>query len=180
MAKSEHPIQPVILSGGAGTRLWPLSRRAMPKQFLALVGGTRSLLQETALRVADKRRFRGAVERRDQDRENRTERTFQREVHRPCGTYRDVGWEEENEGKRIVAKPGGRLSPRRHARRSEYSVVVAGMATRIARHESVDVTAGRMRRLKHRTVRPTHLIEAGIGANRGKDDIERFDDVYRR
>ena len=31
-------IQPVILSGGSGTRLWPLSREAYPKQFLPLAG----------------------------------------------------------------------------------------------------------------------------------------------
>ena len=43
-------IHPVILSGGSGSRLWPLSREALPKQFLALVGG-RSLLEETARRL---------------------------------------------------------------------------------------------------------------------------------
>ena len=42
---------PVILSGGSGTRLWPLSREAFPKQFLALVG-ERSMLQDTWARVA--------------------------------------------------------------------------------------------------------------------------------
>jgi mannose-1-phosphate guanylyltransferase/mannose-6-phosphate isomerase len=41
---------PVILSGGAGTRLWPLSRELMPKQLLRLAG-ERTLLQETALRL---------------------------------------------------------------------------------------------------------------------------------
>src|ERR1700720_4609228 len=41
---------PVILSGGAGTRLWPLSRELYPKQLLALLG-TRTMLQQTALRV---------------------------------------------------------------------------------------------------------------------------------
>ena len=45
-----QPVCPVILSGGAGTRLWPLSRRAYPKQFLPLVSG-RTMLQETAGRV---------------------------------------------------------------------------------------------------------------------------------
>ncbi|MGH8130317.1 MAG: mannose-1-phosphate guanylyltransferase/mannose-6-phosphate isomerase [Steroidobacteraceae bacterium] len=40
---------PVILSGGAGTRLWPLSRELYPKQFLPLVGD-RTMIQETALR----------------------------------------------------------------------------------------------------------------------------------
>ena len=44
------PIIPVLLAGGAGTRLWPVSRDALPKQFLPLVGD-RSTYQETLLRV---------------------------------------------------------------------------------------------------------------------------------
>src|ERR1700680_3119421 len=43
-------INPVILSGGSGTRLWPMSRTHYPKQFLPLVGDN-SLLQQAALRV---------------------------------------------------------------------------------------------------------------------------------
>ena len=39
-------LHPVILSGGSGSRLWPLSRQNQPKQFLTLVG-ERSLFQET-------------------------------------------------------------------------------------------------------------------------------------
>jgi mannose-1-phosphate guanylyltransferase/mannose-6-phosphate isomerase len=49
-------IRPVILSGGAGTRLWPASRESLPKQFLKLLG-ERSTLQETLLRVSDKKTF---------------------------------------------------------------------------------------------------------------------------
>lgn len=49
-------VVPVILCGGGGTRLWPLSTAAKPKQFHALAGKT-SLLQQTAERVADRELF---------------------------------------------------------------------------------------------------------------------------
>jgi mannose-1-phosphate guanylyltransferase/mannose-1-phosphate guanylyltransferase/mannose-6-phosphate isomerase len=49
-------IHPVILSGGSGTRLWPMSRSLYPKQLLALFGDT-SLLQQTVARVAGKPGF---------------------------------------------------------------------------------------------------------------------------
>jgi len=49
-------LYPVILSGGSGTRLWPLSRALHPKQLLPLLS-ERSLLQETALRVSGRERF---------------------------------------------------------------------------------------------------------------------------
>lgn len=45
------PIHPVVLCGGSGTRLWPLSRKAFPKQFIPLIGD-KSLLQLTLERVA--------------------------------------------------------------------------------------------------------------------------------
>lgn len=43
-------IVPVLLSGGAGTRLWPLSRETYPKQLLTLLG-EQTLLQQTASRM---------------------------------------------------------------------------------------------------------------------------------
>ena len=46
-----EPIQPVILCGGSGTRLWPLSRTGFPKQFLSLTGAD-SLFQQAAQRLA--------------------------------------------------------------------------------------------------------------------------------
>lgn len=53
-------VIPVILSGGAGTRLWPLSRAGRPKQFLSLLG-ERGQLAETALRLAGQPGFTNPV-----------------------------------------------------------------------------------------------------------------------
>ena len=53
-------IVPVLLAGGAGTRLWPVSRDALPKQFLPLVG-ERSSYQETLLRVKNRELFATAI-----------------------------------------------------------------------------------------------------------------------
>ncbi|PIA74449.1 mannose-1-phosphate guanylyltransferase/mannose-6-phosphate isomerase [Ectopseudomonas toyotomiensis] len=47
---STNPIQPVVLCGGSGTRLWPLSRSGFPKQFLCLVGND-SLFQQSIKRL---------------------------------------------------------------------------------------------------------------------------------
>ncbi len=53
-------VHPVILSGGTGTRLWPLSRQSYPKQLQALAG-PRTLLQEAVLRAADRQLFAPAT-----------------------------------------------------------------------------------------------------------------------
>ena len=45
-----HPLLPIILCGGSGTRLWPLSRETYPKQFLTLMED-RSMLQQTVTRL---------------------------------------------------------------------------------------------------------------------------------
>jgi mannose-1-phosphate guanylyltransferase/mannose-6-phosphate isomerase len=50
MSKNIHKIVPVILCGGSGTRLWPLSRAGFPKQFLTLTGTT-SLFQQAIHRL---------------------------------------------------------------------------------------------------------------------------------
>src|SRR3954452_12581545 len=47
---------PVLMCGGSGTRLWPVSRESMPKQFVPLVG-ERSTFQQTLMRIADPTMF---------------------------------------------------------------------------------------------------------------------------
>ena len=50
LCQEQAQITPVILCGGSGTRLWPLSRKSYPKQFSALMGEN-SLFQQSALRL---------------------------------------------------------------------------------------------------------------------------------
>jgi mannose-1-phosphate guanylyltransferase/mannose-6-phosphate isomerase len=49
-SENQYQVQPIILCGGAGRRLWPLSRKGLPKQFLRLIG-TESLFQQAAQRL---------------------------------------------------------------------------------------------------------------------------------
>ena len=58
-------IVPVIMAGGKGTRLWPLSRATAPKQFIQFVGD-KTLFQETLVRVSDPALY-AVVERRVRD-----------------------------------------------------------------------------------------------------------------
>ena len=50
MTNNDIPVQPVVMAGGSGTRLWPLSRAGFPKQFLVLSGNT-SLFQQAVSRL---------------------------------------------------------------------------------------------------------------------------------
>ena len=56
----ETRIVPVLLAGGSGTRLWPVSRDGMPKQFMPIVGD-RSTFQQALLRLADPKLFAPAI-----------------------------------------------------------------------------------------------------------------------
>lgn len=60
MTKRQGGIIPVLLSGGTGSRLWPLSRETYPKQLLSLLG-EKTLLQQTVQRVADPSIFDRAI-----------------------------------------------------------------------------------------------------------------------
>lgn len=55
------PIVPIVMAGGAGLRLWPLSRETMPKQFITLLDGGLSTFQTTLLRIQDARFDRPVV-----------------------------------------------------------------------------------------------------------------------
>lgn len=57
MAQHQQKIVPVILSGGSGSRLWPLSRDLFPKQFIGVIDQKTPLIRETLQRIEDKTVF---------------------------------------------------------------------------------------------------------------------------
>ena len=60
MSKEDSLITPIVLAGGKGTRLWPMSRSSRPKQFLPLTGNL-SLFQQTLLRLNDPERYAAPI-----------------------------------------------------------------------------------------------------------------------
>ena len=109
-------------------------------------------------------------------------------VCRPWGSYQTVDRGERFQTKRIIVKPGGKLSLQKHKHRSEHWVVVEGVAevtigaeTRLLNeNESVYIPAGTLHRLANPGDRPLYLIEVQCGSYLGEDDIVRVDDEYGR
>ncbi len=109
-------------------------------------------------------------------------------VHRPWGTYTTLEEDERFKIKRIVVKPGQRLSLQMHHHRSEHWVVVSGMARVehngreffLNTNESTFIPAGHQHRLENPGVIDLVLIEVQSGDYLGEDDIVRLDDVYGR
>ena len=109
-------------------------------------------------------------------------------AHRPWGTYTVL---EDTPGykiKRIVVKPGKRLSLQKHYHRNEHWIVVSGTATvtvgdetRLIRpNESTYIKMGEVHRLANDGVIPVILIEAQVGEYTGEDDIVRIEDDFQR
>jgi len=109
-------------------------------------------------------------------------------VHRPWGTYTVL---EDTPGykiKRIVVKPGKRLSLQKHFHRNEHWIVVSGTATvvvggetkLIRPNESTYIKMGEVHRLSNEGKIPVVMIEAQVGEYTGEDDIVRLEDDYKR
>ena len=109
-------------------------------------------------------------------------------VHRPWGSYQSLDIGTRHQVKRIVVKPGGRLSLQKHHHRSEHWIVVHGAAlvtvnetTKIVHeNESIYIPIGAVHRMENPGKIPLELIEVQTGSYLGEDDIVRIEDDYRR
>ena len=118
----------------------------------------------------------------------RTEHAIHRRVYRPWGYYESIDSGEGFQVKRLMIKPGARLSLQRHGKRAEHWVVVSGEAKvtrgeeelRLGANQSTYIPTGTKHRLENPGTDPLFVIEVQSGTYLGEDDIERFADDYRR
>jgi len=109
-------------------------------------------------------------------------------VHRPWGSYQSVDMGERHQVKRIIVKPGERLSLQKHHHRSEHWIVVRGAARvtvnedikTVHENESIYIPIGAVHRLENPGKILLELIEVQTGSYLGEDDIIRIEDDYRR
>jgi mannose-1-phosphate guanylyltransferase/mannose-6-phosphate isomerase len=118
----------------------------------------------------------------------RTEHLSHDRVYRPWGYYESVDAGPGYQVKRIVVNPAQALSLQRHRRRAEHWVVVSGTARvtcddkvfELGANQSTFIPLGAKHRLENPGKAPLQLIEVQSGDYLGEDDIERFEDRYRR
>jgi mannose-1-phosphate guanylyltransferase / mannose-6-phosphate isomerase len=109
-------------------------------------------------------------------------------AHRPWGTYTVLEEGPNFKIKRIVVKPGAKLSMQMHKHRSEHWVVVSGVATitnneiefTLNENQSTYISKTHRHRLENKGLEPLAIIEVQCGDYVGEDDIVRFDDKYGR
>ena len=109
-------------------------------------------------------------------------------VSRPWGTYSVLDDNERYKIKRIVVKPGKRLSLQKHLHRSEHWVVVSGTATctvgekifYVRPNESTYIPVGEVHRLQNDGKLPLVIVEVQVGEYTGEDDIIRIQDDFKR
>jgi mannose-1-phosphate guanylyltransferase/mannose-6-phosphate isomerase len=120
--------------------------------------------------------------------EKHPEATQHRRMYRPWGYYQSIDHGARYQVKRIVVKPGGRLSLQKHYHRAEHWIVVRGAAEvtvngtvrLVHENESIYLPIGSDHRLANPGKIDLELIEVQTGSYLGEDDIVRIEDVYNR
>lgn len=114
--------------------------------------------------------------------ENREEHMYHTTVHRPWGTYETVDLGDRHQVKRIMVKPGEKLSVQMHHHRAEHWVVVSGTAKvqngereiLLTENESTYIPVGVVHALENPGKISLEIIEVQSGSYLGEDDIVRF------
>lgn len=118
----------------------------------------------------------------------REEAHVHRKVYRPWGHYDLVDSGDRHHTKRIVVKPGAKLSLQKHHHRAEHWVVVKGTAwvhkdgqdIMVTENESIYIPVGAVHSLENPGVIPLEMVEVQSGSYLGEDDIVRYQDNYGR
>ncbi|MDR9751150.1 mannose-1-phosphate guanylyltransferase/mannose-6-phosphate isomerase [Pseudomonas sp. SZMC_28357] len=161
-------------------------------RLVATVGVDHLIIVDTADAVlvahADRAQDVRRVAKQLKDKQHEAYR-LHRTVSRPWGTYTVLEEGPRFKIKRIVVKPGAKLSLQMHHHRNEHWVVVEGMAKvtnngtgthLVAKNESTFIAAGHKHRLENPGVIDLVIIEVQSGEYLGEDDIVRFEDQYGR
>jgi mannose-1-phosphate guanylyltransferase/mannose-6-phosphate isomerase len=122
------------------------------------------------------------------DRAERREHVSHARVHRPWGSYETIDAGPGFQVKRLMVKPGQKISLQLHHKRAEHWVVVSGTArvTRgeevfdLARNQSTYIPVETKHRLENPGSEPLLIVEVQSGSYLGEDDIVRFEDSYNR
>ncbi|MDI6797079.1 MAG: mannose-1-phosphate guanylyltransferase/mannose-6-phosphate isomerase [Desulfatibacillaceae bacterium] len=160
-------------------------------RLLAAVGLSGHVVVETsdAVLVAPRshaQQVRHVVERlREQ---KRGEVLSHKKVLRPWGSYEVITEDSRFQVKRLVVKPGARLSLQKHYHRAEHWVVVRGTGIitcgekqlTVKEDESAYIPLGTVHRLENPGSIPLEIVEVQTGAYLGEDDIVRVEDDYGR
>lgn len=109
-------------------------------------------------------------------------------VPRPWGYYEILAEGPVFKVKRLMVKPGAKLSLQMHQHRAEHWVVVSGEAEvvnkdktfRLLANQSTYIPQQTRHRLSNPGIEPLYVIEVQSGSYLGEDDIQRFDDLYAR
>jgi mannose-1-phosphate guanylyltransferase / mannose-6-phosphate isomerase len=160
-------------------------------RFVAAVGLEDLLIVETSDAVLVAHRDRAQDVKNIVDHlkaSGRSEHKVHPRVYRPWGWYEGIDIGERFQVKRIMVKPGEKLSLQMHHHRAEHWVVVSGSAmitvdnvTKLyTENESTYIPIGSTHRLENPGKLPLHLIEVQSGSYLGEDDIVRLEDTYGR
>lgn len=160
-------------------------------RLLSAVGVKNLIVIETddAVLVADKNHVQNVKELVNLLKtQGRNEIESHRKVYRPWGFYDSIAANGRYQAKRIVVKPGARLSLQKHYHRAEHWIVVQGTGVvvrgdeeiTLSVNESIYIPIGVKHRLENPGIIPLEIIEVQTGDYLGEDDIVRFDDQYGR